>query len=96
MGGRKDLGGGEQAHGGGIQQVPAAYLQEQAAAVQGGHHVPPGQDHGGYPGETRSTVTQAAGAKHSCSLSVDATCCTYGRTGPYCVQLVRTSCLVCG
>ncbi len=51
MGGRKDLGGGEHAHAGGIQQVPAAHLLEQAAAVQGGQHVPPGQDHGGYPGE---------------------------------------------
>ncbi|CAL8467476.1 g7014 [Coccomyxa elongata] len=46
VGGRKDLGGGEHAHAGGIQQVPAAHLLEQAAAVQGGHHVPPGQDHG--------------------------------------------------
>ncbi|EIE24470.1 hypothetical protein COCSUDRAFT_32730 [Coccomyxa subellipsoidea C-169] len=51
MGGRKDLGGADPvAHGGTVQQVPAAHLLEQAAATQGTPNVPPGHDHSGYPG----------------------------------------------
>ncbi len=66
MGGRKDLGGADPvAHGGTVQQVPAAQLLEQAAATQGTHNVPPGHDHSGYPGSS-SSLEKAALVPYMC------------------------------